>query len=36
MNPAVAFGVKSFNLMYIFGPIVGAVAGMQAYKYLRS
>ncbi len=36
INPAVAFGVKSFNLMYIFGPIVGAVAGMQAYKYLRS
>lgn len=36
INPAVAFALKSFNLMYIFGPIVGAVAGMQAYKYLRS
>ncbi len=35
VNPAVALGVNSFNLMYILGPIVGAVLGMQAYKYLR-
>ena len=35
INPAVAMGVKSFNLVYILGPIIGAVAGMQAYKYLR-
>jgi aquaporin Z len=35
INPAVAFGVKSFNLMYILGPIVGSVVGMQAYKSLR-
>lgn len=35
INPAVAMGVKSFNLMYILGPIIGAVVGMQAYKYLR-
>lgn len=35
INPAVALGVKSFNLMYILGPIVGSIAGMQAYKYLH-
>jgi glycerol uptake facilitator-like aquaporin len=35
INPAVALGVGSFNLMYIIGPILGAVAGMQAYKYVR-
>lgn len=35
INPAVAMGVKSFNLMYILGPIIGSVVGMQAYKYLR-
>lgn len=35
INPAVAMGVKSFNVMYILGPIIGSVIGMQAYKYLR-
>jgi glycerol uptake facilitator-like aquaporin len=35
INPAVAMGVKSFNVMYILGPIIGSVVGMQAYKYLR-
>lgn len=34
LNPAVAFGIKSLGLMYILAPIVGGVAGMQAYKYL--
>ncbi len=34
LNPAVALGIGSFNLMYVFGPIFGAVLGMQAYKYL--
>jgi glycerol uptake facilitator-like aquaporin len=34
LNPAVAFGVQSFTLMYLFGPIVGAIVGMQAYKRL--
>ena len=36
LNPAVALGIGSFNLAYLFGPIVGAVFGMQAYKYLGS
>lgn len=33
INPAVAFGIGSFNLMYILGPAVGSILGMQAYKY---
>jgi len=36
LNPAVAFGIGSFGLMYILGPIVGAVLGMQAYKHIQS
>lgn len=35
LNPAVAFGIKSFNLMYLLGPIIGSIAGMNAYKYLH-
>ncbi len=35
LNPAVAFGIESFNLMYVLGPIVGSVLGMQAYAYLN-
>lgn len=35
LNPAVAFGISSFGVMYILGPIVGAVLGMQAYKYFQ-
>lgn len=35
LNPALALGVGSFNLMYVLGPIIGSVLGMQAYKYLR-
>ena len=30
INPAVALGIGSFGTMYILGPIVGAVLGMQA------
>ena len=35
LNPAVALGIGSFGVMYILGPIIGAVLGMQAYKYLQ-
>ncbi len=35
LNPAVAFGIQSFNVMYILGPIAGSVLGMQAYKYIN-
>jgi len=34
LNPAVALGIGSFSLMYLLGPIVGSVFGMQAYHYL--
>jgi glycerol uptake facilitator protein len=34
LNPAVAFGIGSFNAMYVLGPVVGAVLGMQVYKRL--
>ena len=36
LNPAVAFGIESFSMMYVLGPILGSVLGMQAYKYLVS
>ena len=32
LNPAVAFGIGSFNLAYLLGPIVGAIIGMRAYR----
>jgi glycerol uptake facilitator-like aquaporin len=34
LNPAVAFGIKSFGVMYVLGPVIGSILGMQAYKYL--
>ena len=34
LNPAVAIGIKSFNLVYLLGPIAGSLLGMQAFKYL--
>lgn len=35
LNPAVAYGIGSFGVMYVLGPIVGAVLGMNAYKQLQ-
>lgn len=32
LNPAVALGIGSFNIMYLLGPIVGSVVGMYLYK----
>ncbi len=34
LNPAVAFGVGSFGVMYALAPIVGSFLGMKLYKYL--
>jgi aquaporin Z len=34
LNPAVALGIGSFNVMYVVGPMVGSVLGMQLYKRL--
>jgi aquaporin Z len=36
LNPAVAFGISSLNIMYILGPIVGSVCGMQLYRYVAT
>ncbi len=36
LNPALALGINSFNLMYVIGPIVGSILGMQAYWYLNN
>ncbi len=35
LNPAVALGIGSFGLMYLVAPLLGSLAGMQAYKYLQ-
>lgn len=34
LNPAVAFALNSFSIVYVLGPVLGAVLGAQAYKYL--
>jgi len=36
LNPAVAFGIGSFGVSYVFGPIVGALIGMWAYKAISA
>jgi aquaporin Z len=36
LNPAVAFGIGSFGFMYIIGPIIGSVLGMNVYKCLAT
>lgn len=36
LNPAVALGIGSFGLMYVIGPIIGAVLGMKVYKFLEN
>ena len=35
LNPAVAFGIGSFSLMYVVGPIIGSIVGMQVFKFLN-
>jgi glycerol uptake facilitator-like aquaporin len=35
LNPAVAFGIGSFGLAYIIGPILGGIAGVWLFKALR-
>lgn len=33
VNPAVAVGVRSFDMNYFLGPVVGAIVGMNLYVY---
>ena len=35
LNPAVALGLGVWNIMYIIGPIVGAMLGAKLYKVLN-
>lgn len=35
LNPAVAIALNAVNAAYILGPVVGAIAGMQAYHFLH-
>lgn len=32
LNPAVALALGSFNMMYLIGPIVGSILGMNVYR----
>jgi glycerol uptake facilitator-like aquaporin len=34
LNPALALGVRSFDLNYAIGPIVGALVGVSLYNYV--
>lgn len=34
LNPAVAFALNSVSIMYVLGPILGAIVGFNAYRYL--
>lgn len=36
LNPAVALGIGSFNAMYLVGPILGAVLGAWAFKFVST
>ncbi len=34
INPAVAFALNSISLVYLLGPVAGAIVGFNAYRYL--
>lgn len=34
LNPAVALGIGSFNVMYLVGPILGAVLGAWTFRFV--
>ena len=34
LNPAVAFALNAISIVYIVGPVLGAVVGFNAYNYL--
>lgn len=34
LNPATALALRNFNAVYILGPVVGAIVGVNLYMYL--
>lgn len=34
LNPATALGIRSFNAVYILGPLIGAIVGVNLYMWL--
>lgn len=34
LNPAIALGVKNFNSMYLLGPLLGAIVGVNLYVWV--
>lgn len=34
INPAVAFALDSISIIYLLGPVAGAIVGFNAYRYL--
>lgn len=34
LNPAVAFGLQSFSVPYVLGPVLGSVFGMLVYRLI--
>ena len=34
INPAVALGIGSFSLSYVWGPVAGAIVGARLASYL--
>ncbi len=36
LNPAVAVGIRSFDMNYFLGPVVGVLVGMNLYTYVMS
>jgi hypothetical protein len=34
LNPAVALGSRSFDWVYVLGPLVGGLVGVNLYTYL--
>lgn len=34
LNPAVAMGIKSFSLAYVWGPVLGSILGFAGYRML--
>ena len=33
LNPAVAYGVRNFNMGYLFAPVIGMILGMNLYAF---